>query len=686
MPAFLKKTSIIVFLWIILNPILFITCDKKEEPPVIIQNTGIMLLTPYNFKLDELTISKKRLTWEFDFLEINGFKIDRKVGNEPWVIGYLTAGKESHSVMDTTVIPNPTLRYQYRMYAYDDYGPSSYIDLDTVFKIPAPSNVRINNYEMSNDILWNDNSNGEQGFKIDRQIDNGSWENEFGTVSANSTAFSDDFSSKEIGIMRYRVYAYYKNSKSSIAEALESPELVAPSNFRATLSGLNKINLSWSDNSDFETKYIIDEKIGNANWQNGKYETSQNATTFIIENVQVNTEFQYKIHAYNNQLTSNEITTTVSTDLLAPTIFNVTFNNLKQINLVWNDNSDAEQGFKIDRKIGNNPWETAVYVVGENEEQIIENDFPLNEIIKYRVYAFVGNYNSEYQEKSVNTIIDPPLNLKLEVINTTSVKLRWDDDTHGEQGFKIDRRIEWNGEWEEDYTILGANTTTFTDNQGLELNTKVYYRISAYYEDYKSDQISEHITVWLCGNPFKDKRDERLYNTRQMVSQCWMTENMNVGEMINSTEPQTNNGIIEKYCYDNQTNRCTTYGGLYSKNETRNWGTETTKGICPTGWHIPSITEFNLLCNVFGGYAEAFKLKEAGFAHWDEPNIADNSSGFTALGGGAVDDSGNFYNLKKSGSWWFNGSAGLSFGMTNNSTGIFNTYYVEYCSLRCLKD
>lgn len=38
----------------------------------------------------------------------------------------------------------------------------------------------------------------------------------------------------------------------------------------------------------------------------------------------------------------------------------------------------------------------------------------------------------------------------------------------------------------------------------------------------------------------------QLYNTIQIFSQCWLKENLNVGEMINGTMNQSNNGTIEK--------------------------------------------------------------------------------------------------------------------------------------------
>lgn len=70
-----------------------------------------------------------------------------------------------------------------------------------------------------------------------------------------------------------------------------------------------------------------------------------------------------------------------------------------------------------------------------------------------------------------------------------------------------------------------------------------------------------------CGGPFTDPRDGRVYATAWIGSQCWMVQNMNVGIRINGNTNSTNNGIIEKYCYNDLETNCNVYGGLYQWDE-----------------------------------------------------------------------------------------------------------------------
>ncbi|MBW6459218.1 MAG: T9SS type A sorting domain-containing protein [Bacteroidales bacterium] len=88
----------------------------------------------------------------------------------------------------------------------------------------------------------------------------------------------------------------------------------------------------------------------------------------------------------------------------------------------------------------------------------------------------------------------------------------------------------------------------------------------------------------------------QVYNTIQVFSQCWLKENLNVGTMIPGSPNQSNNGTIEKYCYNNAPDSCTKYGGLYQWDEMMQYTTQQgARGICPPGWHVPTDEEWKVL-------------------------------------------------------------------------------------------
>lgn len=143
----------------------------------------------------------------------------------------------------------------------------------------------------------------------------------------------------------------------------------------------------------------------------------------------------------------------------------------------------------------------------------------------------------------------------------------------------------------------------------------------------------------------------QVYHSVLIGDQCWLKENLNVGTMIPLTEWQTDNGLIEKYCYNDDTSLCAVYGGFYQWDEMF----FENNGICPDGWHVPSDEEWETLFNMLGGMDVAGgKMKEPGTVHWKSPNTgATNISGFTALPAGAAAFIGSgFWRLGEWANFW----------------------------------
>ena len=202
-----------------------------------------------------------------------------------------------------------------------------------------------------------------------------------------------------------------------------------------------------------------------------------------------------------------------------------------------------------------------------------------------------------------------------------------------------------------------------------------------------------------------DSRDNQVYATIQIGTQCWMAENLNIGTMINGSVQQTNNSTIEKYCYDNSTVNCETYGGLYYWDEMMEYSTTPgTQGICPPGWHMPTNEEWKTMEMQLGmtqaqadatgyrGTDEGGKLKETGTIHWNSPNTgATNSSGFTSIPGGFHYPGGNFGSIGIGSYFWDSSSIGADASRRSigfDSQQIYQSFISKQYGLniRCLKD
>jgi uncharacterized protein (TIGR02145 family) len=220
----------------------------------------------------------------------------------------------------------------------------------------------------------------------------------------------------------------------------------------------------------------------------------------------------------------------------------------------------------------------------------------------------------------------------------------------------------------DDHTDEGSGAGAFESTMtGLAQNWKYY--VSAYATNESGTGYGNQIvftTNFDCGTRYTDPRDGKSYLTVMIGGQCWMAENLNVGTKIEGTKIPGNNSVIEKHCYNDDENNCDLYGALYRWDEMMDHTTvEMTQGICPKGWHIPSDYEWKTMEKALGmsqeqadgtgwrGTDEGGKLKAAGTTYWESPNEgATNSSLFTALPSGGVDDEGNYSGLGYYGDYW----------------------------------
>ena len=70
------------------------------------------------------------------------------------------------------------------------------------------------------------------------------------------------------------------------------------------------------------------------------------------------------------------------------------------------------------------------------------------------------------------------------------------------------------------------------------------------------DKYDANSFNFICGGPLTDTRDDQGYATVQIGGQCWMKQGLNIGIRIDGSNTQLDNGIIEKYCYDNNEDNC----------------------------------------------------------------------------------------------------------------------------------
>lgn len=239
------------------------------------------------------------------------------------------------------------------------------------------------------------------------------------------------------------------------------------------------------------------------------------------------------------------------------------------------------------------------------------------------------------------------------------------------------------------------------ENNPVDCNILIYlaYNNSSTYQAYNCEPFGK----------MTDNRDGQIYNTIKIGDQTWMADNLNY-----KTE--------SSFCYGDDPTNCAKYGRLYTwsaamdsvgtfSSKGKGCGYYTTcsptypvRGICPSGWHLPTKTEFETLFTTVGGKSTAGKMLKSttGWAeYYGENGNGVDAFGFNAIPAGVRYDHGSFGGAGKIAYFWsattdywasdwasgYNGYSAyhLGLGYRDEDAGLVNFPGHAY-SVRCLKD
>jgi uncharacterized protein (TIGR02145 family) len=223
---------------------------------------------------------------------------------------------------------------------------------------------------------------------------------------------------------------------------------------------------------------------------------------------------------------------------------------------------------------------------------------------------------------------------------------------------------------------------------------------------------------FTCGTSTVPDIDGNTYNTVLIGTQCWTKENLRVTKYNDGTAIPLNNtytsGTVSTVWQGLTTGAYTIYGNESSTgaNGTNygflyNWyaakgifrtgviASTDTLNLCPTGWHVPTDTEWITLTTYLGGITTAGTVMKSTSTLWNvhsPPSPGTNTSGFSALPGGFRGTAGNWQKIRDEAYFW---SASMDIGsnawrryLDYNSGNVYRNSNAKARghSVRCLRD
>ncbi len=183
-------------------------------------------------------------------------------------------------------------------------------------------------------------------------------------------------------------------------------------------------------------------------------------------------------------------------------------------------------------------------------------------------------------------------------------------------------------------------------------------------------------------------------------NQVWMTKNLDVDKFRNGDAIPEAKTVEEweaaaenkqpAWCYHEfNSENGKLYGKIY------NWhAVNDPRGLAPTGWHVPSESDWTILINFLGGEENAgSKMKS--ISGWNEDGNGTNESGFSALPAGYLffgEGGVLFDELGTSGNWWSSTEEDSDYAWqwsiyNSEGTASKNSNYKDNgSSVRCIKN
>jgi FtsP/CotA-like multicopper oxidase with cupredoxin domain len=389
----------------------------------------------------------------------------------------------------------------------------------------TPSNLQFtDNLDGTGTLTWTDESLSETAFVVEKSADGGVTWSEVGTVQR---LFSDPLKAVlldpspapkgeiltfpvtgHVATDQYRVFAENTvgdtwdyadpnlneivnggfptiKAKSAYATVVQALPPAAPSSLTATADAIPEVNLTWTDNANNETGFVVERSDNGGPFVQIAALPVADIVSYIDTNVAFGNFYEYQVAA-TNALGQSGYSNIAQVDMTgtppaAPTNLAADVLSASQVNLDWTDNASNETGFVIERSVNGGafallatlPADTVTYI---DATVAVPNSYT------YRVAATNGAGLSAYSNEATVSVTAPPAptNLSATNITRTGLTLNWIYNLLQPDGFEI--QVSTNSSFTaivQSFPDVAADSTSLVIS-GLARNTRYYIRIRGF--------------------------------------------------------------------------------------------------------------------------------------------------------------------------------------------------------------
>lgn len=447
------------------------------------------IVKPISLDVDVISPYQINLAWSLSAPGSYRTVIERKTGNAgTWAEIAAIEGRMSYE--DTGLSSNTQYFYRIKVYyssnVYSQAYPNDDIGIGKYTKIVAPSNltgIAVSSTQIN--LSWYSNS-VDSYFIIERKTKDGSY-SEVGKTDINVTSWSD------INLIPNLMYTYrikaktvYNESDYSTVTSIMCTNLAAPTGLTAYAGGSEGIELRWVDNTLNESGFEIWRLVDNMQWELLAIVES-NTRSFTDMEIKEGKKYSYMVRAFlgDDGIYSpySSVVSVVATIPAPPDNLTYSAVNANSVKLTWRDNSNNEDGFKVERLDNSTGKWIEIASLSQNVTNYIIDNLSISTSYTYRIKAFNSTNNSYSYSSEITVSLkrpEVPSDIVVTVLSATEIRIDWSDNSENEMGFAVERKK--NGGQYVEIAKVPSNTTSYVD-KGLSPNQQYFYRIRSYNEN-----------------------------------------------------------------------------------------------------------------------------------------------------------------------------------------------------------